>query len=262
MEKQGGAFRKKKIYFTQVGNEALDDKKLSLKAKGLYSLIQRYITIENFTLYKNTLKNKSTDRDTSFNGAWKELKDNGYLIQHKSKGSKGEWVYEYELLDRPYIENPGVENPHVENPDMENPPSGKSTGGKPTLYNNTNLNNTINNNTNLNNTNKKEKRKTDIDKAIDIYTTNENLKITLYDYIKMRKSIKKPMNDRALKLLFTALDKETTSDDIKIRMLEQSILKCWLSVYPLKEEAKKDGSSKSNIDQEFINDISIDPEMF
>jgi hypothetical protein len=47
---ENGSFRKKKTYFSQVSNEALRDNTLSLKAKGLYALIQSYITIENFTL--------------------------------------------------------------------------------------------------------------------------------------------------------------------------------------------------------------------
>ncbi|MBO3338971.1 RNA replicase, partial [Clostridium perfringens] len=36
---RSGQFRKKKIHFTQVSNMALRDPALSLKAKGLYSLI-------------------------------------------------------------------------------------------------------------------------------------------------------------------------------------------------------------------------------
>ena len=51
--RNSGTFRKKKIYFSQVSNEALRDENLSLKAKGLYALIQSYITIENFILYKD-----------------------------------------------------------------------------------------------------------------------------------------------------------------------------------------------------------------
>ncbi len=56
------------------------DENLSLKAKGLYSMIQSYITIENFTLYKNTLIKQCKDKEGSFNTAWKELKDNGSLL--------------------------------------------------------------------------------------------------------------------------------------------------------------------------------------
>ena len=109
-----GAFRKKKVYFSQISNTALRDENLSLKAKGLYALIQSYITIEGFTLYKDMLSRQCIDGETAFRSAWKELKSKGYLIQEKTNTGKG-WVYEYELLDEPYILNPRVENPSVGN---------------------------------------------------------------------------------------------------------------------------------------------------
>ena len=84
MENKSGAFRKKKVYFSQVSNSALRDINLSLKAKGLYLLIQSYITIPDFILWKTTLIKECKEKTDSFNGAWKELKDNGYLIQRKT----------------------------------------------------------------------------------------------------------------------------------------------------------------------------------
>jgi hypothetical protein len=135
MSKTSGAFRKKKVYFSQISNVAIRDKELSLKAKGLYSLIQSYITLENFILYKNTLKKQCQEGNYSFEAAWKELKDKQYLIQHKIKDNKtGLFYYEYELLDRP-IQTPvfqGVDNP---------------LGGKGGVYNKTDINNTDLNNT-------------------------------------------------------------------------------------------------------------------
>lgn len=128
--KKGGAFRPKKIYFSQVSNYAIRDYKLSLKAKGLYSLIQSYITIENFILYKNTLKKSCMEGKDAFERAWKELKDKQYLLQHKIQDTEtGLFNYEYELLDAPLhiLVSRGVDNPL----------SGKVGG-----YNNKNLKNT------------------------------------------------------------------------------------------------------------------------
>lgn len=102
---RSGQFRKKKVYFTQVSNIALRDSNLSLKAKGLYSLIQSYLTIEDFTLYKNTLKKHLKEGEKSFESTWKELKDAAYLIQYRLQDSKTkQFYYEYELLDSPDIE--------------------------------------------------------------------------------------------------------------------------------------------------------------
>lgn len=50
MKKNSGAFIKKEVPFAQVSNHALRDDKLSLKAKGLYALIQSYLTLPDLTL--------------------------------------------------------------------------------------------------------------------------------------------------------------------------------------------------------------------
>lgn len=149
-----GAFRKKKTSFAQVSNIALRDKNLSLKAKGLLSLIESYINIDNFTLYKQFLLNQSTDGETSFRGAWKELKDNGYLIQYKLKDEDTkQFYYEYEVCDNPHVENqpmaqnPGVENPLVASPHVEYPHGSLPIRWETHSYNNSLSNNIINNNT-------------------------------------------------------------------------------------------------------------------
>lgn len=96
-----GSFRAKRVYFSQVSNTALRDSNLTLKAKGLYALIQSYITLENFILYKSTLKKMCREGDKAFENTWKELKESGYLIQHRNRGENGSFHYEYELLDEP-----------------------------------------------------------------------------------------------------------------------------------------------------------------
>lgn len=102
---KSGQFRKKKVYFTQVSNIALRDNNLSLKAKGLYALIQSYLTIEDFTLYKNTLKKHLKEGEKAFESTWKELKDAAYLIQYRLQDPKTKhFYYEYELLDAPDVE--------------------------------------------------------------------------------------------------------------------------------------------------------------
>ena len=146
MEQNGGVFKKKKVKFAQVSNLALRDENLSLKAKGLYSMIQSYITIENFTLYKNTLIKQCKDKEGSFNTAWKELKDNGYLVQEKKRTSNGSFYYEYDLLDEPFT-TPQFSTPGFSTPGSSTP--GSSTPGKTGVYNNTDLNNTDFNNTDL-----------------------------------------------------------------------------------------------------------------
>lgn len=96
---KSGTFRRK-TNFAAVSNSALKDKRLSLKAKGLYSLIQSYITMPNITLSKSKLHDLCLEGEKAFDGAWKELKKCGYLKIYRSPtGDKDQFVYEYDLLD-------------------------------------------------------------------------------------------------------------------------------------------------------------------
>lgn len=99
MDDRGGKFRQKKTNFSMVSNEILRNTHISLKAKGLYALIQSYITLDNFTLYKGFLQSHCLEGKKAFESAWKELKDAGYLVQYRMKDSKNQFYYEYELLD-------------------------------------------------------------------------------------------------------------------------------------------------------------------
>lgn len=96
------------------------------------------------------------------------------------------------------------------------------------------------NNTNINNTNinNKEERKkeTNYDKIINSMVEDEEVKNSIYEFIKMRKLIKKPMTDRALTMLINKLEKLSSDKDIQIKILEKSILKNWTDIYPYKEE--------------------------
>lgn len=62
---------------------------------------------------------------------------------------------------------------------------------------------------------------------------------TLLEFQKMRKNIKKPMTENAVKLLRNELEKLAPWDDnIKIAIMNKSIMNCWLWVFPLKEDEK------------------------
>lgn len=90
--------------------------------------------------------------------------------------------------------------------------------------------------------NKKEKKQSGLDEIINTYTSNSELVETLQDFLKMRKSQKKPMTDRALKTLLKKLDTLATTDKEKIERLEESICNCWLTVYPKKNNYNSYGN--------------------
>ena len=95
--------------------------------------------------------------------------------------------------------------------------------------------------------NNKKEKESNLDKIISSYTNNNDLAETIKDFIKMRKAIKKPLTDRAMKGILTKLDKFSNSDIDKVEMLENSIQNCWVSVYELKNKkppAGTDGKEK------------------
>ena len=69
----------------------------------------------------------------------------------------------------------------------------------------------------------------------------------LNDFVKMRKNIKAPLTARALKTVLKELEKLSSGDiETKIAILEQSIVKCWKTVYPLKNEQTKQSEYKED----------------
>lgn len=52
----------------------------------------------------------------------------------------------------------------------------------------------------------------------------------------MRKAIKRPLTDRAMKGILNKLDNYTSDDLEKIEVLENSIVNCWQGIFPLKEK--------------------------
>lgn len=105
---QDGFFRNKTA-FVPIPQVIAKDKELSLKAKGLYLLIQSYITIPNFKLYKSYLMSACIEGQCSFDSAWNELKNKGYLKIFKiAKADTKGFYYEYDLLDTAEPDTPSL----------------------------------------------------------------------------------------------------------------------------------------------------------
>lgn len=151
---ESGKFRRKKTKFSIVSNSLIHDPEVSLKGKGLYCIIQSFITIPDFVLYKSHLQKSCKEGSKAFETAWRELKNKGYLIQYRVRDERGQFVYEYELLDT-------AKEPHPQNGDMDifssshTPKNGDMdfpVRDLPYKDNRGDINNTNINNTNLNNT--------------------------------------------------------------------------------------------------------------
>nr|DAO51594.1 MAG TPA: replisome organizer [Caudoviricetes sp.] len=85
-------------------------------------------------------------------------------------------------------------------------------------------------------TNKKNNKKIKEDKEI-IYSDSQELNEAILSFIEYRKSIKKPMSERAVSLLLGKLNKMSGSIQEQIEILNQSILNGWQGIFPLKNES-------------------------
>jgi DNA-binding transcriptional regulator YhcF (GntR family) len=75
------------------------------------------------------------------------------------------------------------------------------------------------------------------------YFESDELDQAFIDFVEMRKRIKKPMTDRAIKMALNKLKKLATNEitnefdiDVATAILEQSIFKSWTDLYPLRGE--------------------------
>ncbi|WP_017213045.1 hypothetical protein [Clostridium beijerinckii] len=98
--------------------------------------------------------------------------------------------------------------------------------------------------TNKNNKNYKNYKNTIF---IEEFTKNKLLIESISEFIKMRERIKKPVTDKALKILLNKLKDLSQDEEIQIKILENSIENCWQGLYPLKEEMYIYGGTSKNI---------------
>lgn len=212
-----GKIVKRENRFTMVSNSVLQDPDLSLKAIGLYSKINSYLTITEWTLYKSFLERKCKEGQRSFDKAWKELLEAGYLIMRKIKGEDGKFYYEYELLDekkspsrdgrndkklplqdeKPPLQNVPLENVPLQNVPLQDAGGGKCTPAKRGSYNNTDFNNTLNNNTLNNNTYESKKdTRTGFEENCN-HMENKNMCVDNHSYLEnLQKEIKNVIGEK------------------------------------------------------------------
>ena len=229
--------------YTVMSNVHLKDTNLSLKAKGILSMILSLPDDWNYSI--EGLKSICRENETAIKSALNELKEFGYLVVTKlppSKKNGGKFEYVYNIYEVPQdAENQDIENQDIENQDIENQGVENLPIENHPLYKILNKPNTKELNTKELNTKekrKKEERKRGYDEILSEIEPKD-LRDLYLEYIKMRKLIKSPMTDRALAMLISRVDKiEPDNIERKKQMLETAIMNNWKNVYPIKDEEK------------------------
>ena len=219
----------KNTNYTTMCNEHLKDMNLSLKAKGLLSIMLSLPDEWHYSV--KGLKAICKESINTINGILQELEENGYLLRNRiyCNGKISEWeyvIFESKEKKKLYLENLDIKNEDIENQDIENEDVYKYTKQSSTKGLSTKKSNT------------KGYKETYVS-VIDSYTQNEELKQALNDFVEMRKAGQKAMfTVSALKRNLTKLDTLAVNDGAKIDIVNQSIEYTYKGFYPLKETKK------------------------
>lgn len=213
--------------YTTMCNTHLRDKNLSLKAKGLLSMMLSLPDKWHYSV--KGLEGICKESKNTINSVLNELEDNNYLVRRRRycNGKISEWEYiifennenhDEELL---HLKNEDIENEDIENEDIENRDVYKITKELNTKELNTNE--------------YKEKniKKESVNSVISSYTENKDLQDALHGFVEMRNKARKPLTVRAMKLSLNKLNELALDDVTKIAIVNQSIVHSWSTFYKL-----------------------------
>ena len=198
--------------YTVMSNHHFKEKKMSLKAKGLLSLMLSLPDDWDYSI--SGLATLSKDGKDSIMSALAELEKFGYLTRTRLTNEKGQFAgVEYNIFEIPQPKNPISENPNEENENSEN-----SNSEKPAQLN-TNLTNHL------------------FNELFTLLSTNDPELIALYrEYIQMRDKINSPLTEMGLeKLIERAKRLSKGNEKIEKLLLESAIINNWKNVYPPRE---------------------------
>lgn len=222
--------------YTVMSNYHLRDMNLSLKAKGLMSLMLSLP--DNWDYSVQGLVSILKEGRETVDGALRELKENRYLIVTKYQDQYGRFDYIYDLYERPEESYFADVVPVGDLPGAENP----------ILVNQQQINKEEQNKEEINtdslkekNTKKEKSKEPTLDEALKEYQVQHNLSPDVMEalnaFINMRKKIKKPMSLYSLKLLIKRLIELSHNDQTEMKMiLDQSIFNGWQGIFALKKD--------------------------
>lgn len=205
--------------FTVMSNYHFKEKKMSLKAKGLLSLMLSLPDTWNYSV--SGLVTLSKDGKDSVMSALAELENFGYLERERITNSKGQFAgIEYNIYEEPQPKKPIADIPTLENENAEKPIAEKQTLLNTYLIKH------------LNNKDIKVLNKYgEFEKIID-GIENEELQEQIIKYIAMRENIQAPLSLMGFEKLMERLSR-LSKNNIKIQMLllENAIINNWKNIY-------------------------------
>lgn len=200
--------------FTVMSNYHFKEKKMSLKAKGLISLMLSLPDDWDYSI--SGLATLSKDGKDSIMSALSELEAFGYLTRKRITNEKGQFAgVEYNIFETPQPKEPVSDNSNSDNAN-----EGNANSEKPAQLNTNSINHLL-------------------DKVfIELSTKEHDAElIHLYrEYIKMRENMNAPLTELGLQKLIERA-KKLSKDNIRVEkvLLENAIINNWKNVYPPRE---------------------------
>lgn len=222
--------------FTIMSNTHFKEKEMSLKSKGLLSLMLSLPDDWNFNI--SGLCKLSKDGKDSVMSALAELEKFGYLERKRTTDSKGRFSgVEYNIYEQPQPKNPITEEPHDGSPNSAN-----SNAENQRQLNTNSIKNLKE--LNMDELSTKEHKPGGLipDEIYEILIDVEDTELReLYmDYVLMRNNTKAPLTPKGLEMLIARC--ERLSDyrvDVQKGILETAIINNWQNVYAPREEEYK-----------------------
>lgn len=210
--------------YTVLSNNHFKEKTMSLKAKGLLSLMLSLPDDWNYSIAG--LVSLSKDGKDSVMAALNELEKFGYLIRTRLTNDKGQFAgVEYDIYEEPQRDNPSAEKPNSDNENEGNPNAEDQPQLKTKFTKNLKIKDVENKDTKQ------------LLLLLDSSVANNDLRKTYIDYIKMRIDIGSPLTERGLALLIQRCHRMTQGNEKRqIRLLEIAIINNWKNVYHPKED--------------------------
>lgn len=207
--------------FTVMSNHHLRNMDLSLKAKGLLSLILSLPPSWNYSLAGLCAICKESQ--TAMRSALKELEKHGYLIRNRKKNELGHFVYEYIVYEIPHAENQHTVELHTQKECTENRAQISKDVLNKDLLNKDNL----------------EREKNDEISEILSEISDKELRELYTDYVSQRKENGSPLTPKGLRMLIVRGFRLSDSDMAVHRaIVETAIINNWMNIYSPRDEEK------------------------
>ena len=225
--------------FTVMSNFHFKERKMSLKAKGLLSLMLSLPDTWDYSV--SGLVTLSKDGKDSVMSALAELEKFGYLTRERVTNEKGQFAgIEYNIYEEPQKEKPIKENPTSANSIEEKPTSEKASQ---LIINHLNTNS-------IKDVKELNKNKGNTEGLLSVLTTinNSELRSLYMDYIEMRENIEAPLTPKGLKMLIERCER-LSNNNVKVQklLLEAAVINNWKNVYsPAESEVQAANQETQN----------------